>query len=191
MTPRLAAPGDQGAPDVTALRGAAAGAGLSVLSAATWPETSSDAEIPALAGFIESGFSPLLAEVASRVLRRRPAAAAPAAATAVIVVTALGDTASAASVAAAVDAGRRVSPLLFFQSVPNAVAGYLAARWNLTGPVVCVSGTSAALDIAALFFADADADEALIMHVDLAADGGPDRGAAVLVAKETAPEHEP
>ena len=44
-------------------------------------------------------------------------------------VTALGDVTTATRVAAAVDAGQRASPLLFFQSVPNAVAGYLAARW--------------------------------------------------------------
>ena len=36
--------------------------------------------------------------------------------------------------------GDRVGPLLFFQSVPNAVAGHVAARWGLTGPVVCLSG---------------------------------------------------
>ena len=88
--------------------------------------------------------------------------------TAIVMVTALGDVTSATRVAAAVDAGERVSPLLFFQSVPNAVAGYLAARWDLTGPVVCVSGTSAGLDVAALLIDDADADEALVVRVDLA-----------------------
>jgi hypothetical protein len=83
-----------------------------------------------------------------------------------------------------VDTGERVSPLLFFQSVPNAVAGYLAARWDLTGPVVCVSGMSAGLGIAALLTDDADADEALVIRVDLAAAGdGLDRGAAVLVTR--------
>ena len=62
--------------------------------------------------------------------------------------------------------------------MPNAVAGYLAARWHLTGPVVCVSGTSAGLDVAALLIEDADADEALVVRVDLAVtdgDAGPCR----------------
>jgi hypothetical protein len=91
---------------------------------------------------------------------------------------------SAARVAAAVDAGQRVSPLLFFQSVPNAVAGYLAARWDLTGPVVCVSGMSAGLGIAGLLIDDADADEALVIRIDLAGAGdGLDRGAALLVTR--------
>jgi 3-oxoacyl-(acyl-carrier-protein) synthase len=170
-------------PDLGALRAAAAAAGLTVLSAASWPETDADGEAAALAGFVESTFSPLIAEVAERALRRRDQPRASAAVTAIVIVTNRGDVTSAARVAAAVDAGQRVSPLLFFQSVPNAVAGYLAARWQLTGPVVCVSGTSAGLDVAALLIDDGDAQDVLIVRVDLAVtDGGEsDRAAAVLV----------
>jgi hypothetical protein len=172
--------------DLAALHVAAAAAGLTVSSSASWPETDADREVPALAGFIESDFSPLLAEVAGRALSRRALgglAQRPASGTvtAVVMVTALGDVATATRVAAAVDAGQRVSPLLFFQSVPNAVAGYLAARWQLTGPVVCVSGVPAGLDVAALLIADADADEALVVRVDLAVSGAADHGAAILV----------
>jgi hypothetical protein len=166
------------------LLAAAADAGLTVVSAASWPEATADDEVPPLAGFIESTFSPLLAEVAARALRRRPEPTAPGAVTAVVMVTALGDMTSATRVAVAVDAGQRVSPLLFFQSVPNAVAGYLAARWDLTGPVVCVSGMSAGLGIAALLIDDADADEALFIRIDLGVAGdGLDRGAALLVTR--------
>ena len=166
------------------LLAAASDAGLVVLSAASWPEAADDDEVPPLAGFIESAFSPLLAEVAARALRRRPEPRVPGVVTAIVMVTALGDTTSAASVAAAVDAGKRVSPLLFFQSVPNAVAGYLAAGWDLTGPVVCVSGMSAGLGIAALLIDDADADEALVVFIDLAVAGDDlDRGAALLVTR--------
>jgi hypothetical protein len=81
-----------------------------------------------------------------------------------------------------VDLGQRVGPLLFFQSVPNAVAGYLAARWGLTGPIVCVGGLDAGLDIAALLIQDADADDALVVQVDLGTtDDDRDRAAAILV----------
>lgn len=173
-----------------ALLAAAADAGLVVRSAASWPETTADSEVPPLAGFIESAFSPLLAAVAARALRRRPRPAVPGAVTAVVMVTALGDTTSATRVAAAVDAGMRVSPLLFFQSVPNAVAGYLSARWDLTGPVVCVSGLSAGLGIAALLIDDADADDALVIRVDLATAGdGLDRAAALLVTRPGRGDH--
>jgi hypothetical protein len=167
---------------LAALHAAAAAAGLMVVSSASWPETDADGEPAALAGFIESSFSPLLAEVAGRALVRRGQPRAAGQVTAVVMVTALGDVTSATRVAAAVDSGKRVSPLMFFQSVPNAVAGHLAARWHLTGPVVCVSGTSAGLDIAALLIDDADADEALVVRADLAVrSGGGDHGAAILV----------
>ena len=164
------------------LNAAAVAAGLTVSSSASWPETEADSEVPALAGFIESNFSPLVAEVAGRVLRGRAPSRASGKVTAIVIVTALGDVTSATRVAAAVDAGGRVPPLLFFQSVPNSVAGYVAARWRLTGPVVCVSGTSAGLDVAALLIEDGDADEVLVVRVDLAVtDGDRDRAAAVLV----------
>lgn len=172
-------------PGAAGLRAAATAAGLSVTASACWPETGADVEPTPLPGFIESAFSPLIAEVAGRVLDRRRIAE-DGRVTAVLLVTAHGDVTSAARVAAAVDAGNRVPPLLFFQSVPNAVAGYLAARWHLTGPVACVSDIGAAVDAAALLLADADADEALIVSADLAVSGDVgDRAAAILVAVPT------
>jgi hypothetical protein len=176
-------------PGLAALRAAAARAGLTALSSASWPEEG-DGEVTPLAGFIESNFSPLVAEVAGRALRRRPGGRAQShgagRVTAIVLVTALGDVTSATRVADAVDAGKRVPPLQFFQCVPNAVAGYLAARWHLTGPVSCVSGTRAGLDIAALLIDDADADEVLVARADLAVTAGDrDTGAAILVTRRT------
>lgn len=178
-------------PGLAALHAAAAAAGLTALSSASWPEEGDDKVTP-LAGFIDSDFSPLVAELAGRALsRREPGGRAPAGrerppeasqVTAIVLATALGDVTSATRVAVAVDAGKRVPPLQFFQSVPNAVAGYLAARWQLTGPVVCVSEASTGLDVAALLIEDADADEALVVSVDLAvAAGDQNRAAAILV----------
>ena len=188
----LAFPGATRVLGTAGLQAAAVGAGLAVSASASWPETDSDAEVPLLAGFIDSLFSPLIAEVAGRALSRRDRgcprdqAAPDGTVIAIVLVTARGDVASAAQVAARVDAGRRVPPLHFFQSVPNAVAGYLAARWQLTGPVVCVSGIRAAMDAAALLIEDADADEALIVSVDLGLTGGAgDRAAAVIVTGPT------
>ena len=183
--------------DLAALHAAATEAGLTVTSSASWPETEADREVTPRAGFIESNFSPLIAEVAERALHRRALsrqalsrrdkAQADDAITAIVMVTNLGDVTSATRVAAAVDGGRRVSPLLFFQSVPNSIAGYLAARWRLTGPVVCVSGTKAGLEAAALLIDDGDTDEALIVRVEVAVTdgGGRDHAAAVLVTGPT------
>jgi 3-oxoacyl-(acyl-carrier-protein) synthase len=177
-------------PGLAALHAAAAEAGLTVAVSACWPETDADTEVTPLAGFIESNFSPLLAEVAVRALRRRGQPPQARQVTAIVMVTTLGDVTTATRTAAAVDAGKRASPLLFFQSVPNAVAGYLAARWQLTGPVVCVSGTNAGLAAAALLIEDADADEALVVRVDLAVtDGDRDHAAAIVVTGPAGREH--
>jgi hypothetical protein len=169
-------------PGLASLRAAAAEAGLTVSASGCWPATDADSAVTPLAGFIDSNFSPLVAEVAGRALRGRAQPRGDGAVTAIVLVTALGDVVSATRVAAAVDAGRRVPPLHFFQSVPNAVAGYLAARWQLTGPVACVTGTATGLEMAAQLLDDADADEVLVVRVDLAVtEGDSDRAAAILV----------
>lgn len=168
--------------DLATLYAAADAAGLTVSASGCWPATEADSEVTPLAGFIDSAFSPMVAEVAGRALRSRAQPPTAGKVTAIVLVTALGDVTSATRVAVAVDSGQRVPPLHFFQSVPNAVAGHLAARWQLTGPVVCVSGTNAGLEVAALLLDDADADEALVVQVDLAVtDGGRDCAAAILV----------
>jgi len=178
----MTAPAPVASPGLATLNAAAVAVGLTVSSSASWPETEADGEPPALAGFIESSFSPLIAEVAGRVLRGRDRPLEPGTVTAIVIVTTLGDVTSATRVAATVDAGRRVPPLLFFQSVPNSVAGYVAARWHLTGPVVCITGTAAGVEVAALLIEDADADEALVVWVDVAlSDGDRDCAAAILV----------
>lgn len=166
MTPTL---------DRTALAAEVDRAGLVTLASAAWPESTVDSEPPMVAGFVVSTFSPLVAEVAQRCLTRAPESTA---VTAVVLVSALGDVVSAVHVAEAVDAGTRVLPLMFFQSVPNAVAGYVAARWQLTGPVVCVGDTAGGIEVARTLIADGDADRALVVLVEQA---GTDVAAAVLV----------
>jgi hypothetical protein len=54
--------------------------------------------------------------------------------------------------------------LFFFQSVPNSVAGLIAAKWALRGPVVCV--TDGGLDEAAVLIGDGDADQVLIVDIE-------------------------
>ncbi|MFE4599295.1 hypothetical protein ACFRKE_00370 [Kitasatospora indigofera] len=198
------------AASAAALTLAASAAGLRVLSSAQWPESAEDRAAPAIAGFVVSSFSPLAAEAARRCLLRGPgsdpgpgSASDPAPApgrsedagrpvTAVVMVSPLGDLAGAAHVAEAVDEGARIGPLLFFQAVPNAVAGHVAARWQLTGPVVCVADTATAMTVSALLLADGDAEEALLIRVDQAhTPDGPDRAAAVLLGPGPLPAPEP
>lgn len=166
-----------------------------ILGAASWPQAPGD-QLPAIAGFVTSSFSPLVAELAERCLRgyfgAPPADPALGSRTAILVASASGDIATAAAIAAAVDAGRRVPPLLFFQSNPNAVIGYVAARWGLAGPVVATMPPADALAdahrSALLLMADGDADAVLVIVAEQApaADGG-DHGIAQLVGPASWP----
>ncbi len=163
-------------------------AGLTVLARAAWPATEGDA-LPPIAGFIVSAFNPLVAEVAERCLRDRyeapPAPPSRAESTAVVLASVRGDTSTADAVADALRAGRRVPPLLFFQSNPNAVVGHITARWGLAGPVVCTSPAGDALAdglaVAELLLADGDASEVLVIAAELADGAGRDAATALLV----------
>lgn len=168
-----------------------------VLAEARWPTGSADDQLPEVAGFVESAFSPLVAALADLCLASYfgapPTGLAEGERTAIVVASSTGDLATAAAVAAAVQAGRRVPPLLFYQSNPNAVAGYIAARWGLSGPVVCTMPGSAAADddadsrarAEALAFADiliesGDADAVLAIAAN-AYPGGATSGTATLI----------
>jgi hypothetical protein len=160
---------------------------LIVLARSQWP-TRPPTALPPIPGFIISSFSPLAAELAQRCLRQHfgdpPADAERGGRTAIVLASTTGDIATAAAIASAVDQGRAVPPLLFYQSNPNAVAGHIAARWGLTGPVVCTiparDGLADAIDSAALLIEGAEADAALVVLAD---QGGPDgdSGVAMLV----------
>lgn len=161
---------------------------LTVLSRAEWPGQG-DRETPRIPGFVLSSFSPLVAEAADRCLRQvyrtPPAPCGAGRSTAIIVVSASGDMVSARHVARTVDSGGRVEPLFFFQCVPNSIAGHIAARWGLGGPVVCLCPTgdplTDGLDQAALLIDDGDATAAVIVLVEQsAADGVPATATAVL-----------
>lgn len=159
-----------------------------VVTVSHWPQSGDDAAAgpPSLPGFVTSSFSPLVAVVADRCLQ--PVYGGPPAAQgetiAIVLVSRSGDRVSAEHVREAVAGGKRVGPLYFFQSVPNSVAGQVAARWGLHGPVVCLSPTGDArrtgLDQAALLIADGDADRVLVVLVEQAAGG--DTATALLVS---------
>lgn len=159
-----------------------------VLAEARWPEPG-DTAPPTVPGFVHSTFPPLVAAVADRCLTRRhgsaPAPGEVGARTAVLLVSASGDRASAEHVHRTVTDGGRPGPLFFFQSVPNSVAGHVAARWGLGGPVVCLSPVGEAMADAVaeadLLLYDGDADEALLVLIEQAPDG--DHAVAVLLGQ--------
>lgn len=154
---------------------------------ACWPEGGDVAGGAAgVPGFVHSDFAPVVVAVAERCLRRGyGSAGVPAGVrTGIVLVSASGDLASAQHVRETVEAGGRVGPLFFFQSVPNSVAGHIAARWDLRGPVVCLSPTgdpySDGVAEADLLRDDGDADEVLLILIEQAPDR-PTEAVAVLL----------
>jgi hypothetical protein len=115
-------------------------------------------EPPGVPGFVASAFNPLVVAAAERCLAQVETSRR----TGIVIVTD-GDRASADHVREAVAEGKRVGPLFFFQSVPNSVAGWIAAKWDLRGPVVCV--TDGGQDEAELLIDDGDAEQVLIVQV--------------------------
>jgi hypothetical protein len=151
--------------------------------------------LPAVPGFVVSSFSPLAAHLAElcllRYFGRPPADPARGRQTAVVLASTTGDVATAAAVARAVDNGRPVPPLLFYQSNPNAVVGHIAARWGLEGPVTCTiparRGLADAMDSAALLIEGGEAEAAMVILADQGLPGSDgetptsDSGAALLI----------
>jgi hypothetical protein len=173
---------------------ASAAGGPVVLARSAWP-TQPPAALPAVPGFIVSSFSPLAAHLAEMCLLQYfgspPAGPDRGQRTAVVLASTTGDIATAVEVARAVDQGRRVPPLLFYQSNPNAVAGHIAARWGLAGPVVCTiparRGLADAVASAALLIGGAEATAALVILADQGRPGSgcgipaDDSGTAMLI----------
>lgn len=152
-------------------------AGLRVLGHGAWTGAAGEG-LPQVAGFVGSAYNPLVVEAAERCLRGvygGPEGADPGrtGGTAVVVGSWSGDLGTAHALHEAVRTGRRVQPLLFFQSNPNAVVGYVAGRWALRGPVVCLrtagpgpAALAEALDAAGLLLLDGDCHEALVIAAD-------------------------
>lgn len=155
-------------PDAGTDTGAGSLPALRVLARGRW-SAETDGPPPPVAGFVISEFSPSVAVAADRCLEEHygvaPVPEGPRAA--VVLVSAAGDTDTARAVAGALDGGRRVPPLLFFQSNPNAVLGHVSSRWNLTGPVVALgAGHADPEEEAALLLDDGDADLVLILTAE-------------------------
>ncbi|HEV2635706.1 MAG TPA: beta-ketoacyl synthase chain length factor [Actinocrinis sp.] len=162
--------------------------GLRIVHGIHWPPHPG-AVAPPLAGFTVSSFNPLVAAAAEQCLGQRPAHPQPRR-TALLLASHTGDRATGAAIRDAVGSGRTVPPLLFFQSNPNAVLGHVAARWQLTGPVVAISRpariiglTHEVLAEASVLLHDGDADEVLVIVAEQGrTPAEPDEAVAALVA---------
>ncbi|MFE1101161.1 hypothetical protein ACFW4K_11620 [Nocardiopsis alba] len=148
--------------------------GWRVLARADWPEEGETAPLPSVPGFMGSRLVPLTVHVAGlclgRAYGRSPATPERSERTGVLLVTARGDVENGIAIARAVDGGRRASPLLFFQSIPNSVLGHITGKWGLGGPVLCTSPAgdpwAEALEICRGLIESGDADEILAITAE-------------------------
>lgn len=188
-----AAAGTTPAPDRAAV--SSLDAGLAVLARADWAGSQADS-LMSPPGFVGSAFAPLVASVVddclTQVHRSRPVPADRGERTAIVLISRNGDRATADAVANALVERRKVSPLLFFQSVPNSVVGWVAGRWALGGPVVCVSPTgdpvAGGIALARLLVDDGDADEILLILVEPAYPDEGGEATALLLARAASTE---
>jgi hypothetical protein len=191
-----AGPGGANPGDAGQIAGELTAHGLAVLASARWTGTDG-AVLPPIAGFVMSSFSPLAASVAESCLRGYfgppPGDPARTRDIAVVLASATGDIGTAVATSQAVDAGRRVPPLLFYQANPNAVVGHIAARWGLAGPVICSlpagDTLTDALVSATMLIDDGDAAAALVIVANqaCAANGDLDNGMALLIGPPSWP----
>ncbi|WP_305783544.1 beta-ketoacyl synthase chain length factor [Symbioplanes lichenis] len=132
-------------------------------------------DLPMVPGFIESRFNPLVHRAMAACLGTLDPASG--STTGVVLASVLGDTTTADRASVAVAAGRRPQPLLFYQSVPTSVLGHVSAAYGITGPMVCVSGTSGlyadAVETADLMLAEPEVSRVLLVYVDIGAEQRP------------------
>lgn len=160
------------------------------IARAQWPEGAEPERPPPVPGFVTTRLAPLVIRVAERCLTRAYPNGTPNAAralrTGMVLASKSGDVDNARATARAVDDRKRVSPLLFFQSVPNAALGHIAVTWGLGGPLVsvCPAGDAwnEAIDIATGIIRSGDADDMLTLHAERALGDGGDTATALLIA---------
>ncbi|MCP2163655.1 hypothetical protein [Goodfellowiella coeruleoviolacea] len=133
------------------------------VGAATTPD------LPAVPGFVESTFNPLVHEVARQCLTGRVRAGA---GTAVVLASVMGDATTTDLASQLLVAGQVHNPLLFMQATANAVLGFVSREFGITGPMSVLSppdGLAVPLLLTAdLLLADPELDRVLLLGVELA-----------------------
>jgi len=137
--------------------------------------------VPPVPGFIESRFNPLVYAVVKRTL----AQCAPAVRekTAIALGSLLGDATTADVASQNVVKGNVHNPLLFYQSVPTSILGYLARELGIKGPLPCISSRSLTFDlleIADILLEDDDVEQVLVVGVELAPNARTERVLGIL-----------
>ncbi|MFL5345027.1 MAG: hypothetical protein ACJ8AT_09540 [Hyalangium sp.] len=123
---------------------------------------------PPVPGFIESQFNPLVYAVVKQCLGSwSPEEGA---GTAIVLGSGLGDTTTADVASQNVAKGNVHNPLLFYQSVPTSILGYVTREFGITGPLSCVAGGElgpSMLEMADLLLEDESLHQVLLLGLEL------------------------
>jgi hypothetical protein len=123
---------------------------------------------PPVPGFIESQFNPLVYAVVKQCLSSwGPGEGA---GTAIVLGSGLGDTTTADVASQNVAKGHVHNPLLFYQSVPTSILGYVTREFGITGPISCVAGgelSTSMLEMADLLLEDEAIHQVLVLGLEL------------------------
>ncbi|WP_336320946.1 hypothetical protein [Streptomyces lavendofoliae] len=129
---------------------------------------------PGVPGFIESRFSPLVRQAVDLCWMdaERAGPSRLADRTGVLLLTAFGDSTTTDLASRRLIEGRVRNPLLFYQSVPTSILGFITRELGITGPLTCLSvhdgNAREAFETAGLMLADDSLDQLLLIGVELA-----------------------
>jgi hypothetical protein len=135
-----------------------------------YPDPPAPAPVPEpVPKFVESNFSPLISFAVRGALS--VVGEPPAADTGMVLTSSFGDTETADTASRRLAAGRPVNPMLFYQSIPNSILGYLGCEFAMTGPIICFSADrrllSEGLAVAESILAEDAAGQVLVIGIDL------------------------
>ncbi|AHH95624.1 hypothetical protein GCM10010174_78130 [Kutzneria viridogrisea] len=146
-------------------------------------------DLPAVPGFIESTFNPLVHHVATNCLAGQDI---PGDRLAVVLGSLVGDCTTTDLASRLLVQGQVHNALLFMQATANAVLGYLSREFDITGPLLALSTMDGMddelLDTAELLLADPGLDAVLVLGVELVPTERAAHALSLLPA--TAPRHD-
>lgn len=130
-----------------------------------------DDDYPPVRGFVRSSFSPIFYHAALKAGQNAQLDQLPATKKAIISASMFLDGVSDEQSNSDLLAGKRVSPILFPQSVPSSVVGIIAKELTINGPMTCISASSGSvismLQQAYDWLDDGDANAVLLVCGDV------------------------
>ncbi|MBK9991853.1 MAG: AMP-binding protein [Verrucomicrobia bacterium] len=127
--------------------------------------------LPPVRGFVRSDFNPLIYHSALQVAAQRGFARLPAERKGILLSSLFVDAVTQEVSWKDLNDGKKLSPILFPQSVPNSVIGVIARELTIHGPMSCIgsskNGAELALQQAADWIEEGDADAVLLVFCDV------------------------